>query len=316
MRNVVSISGPALLVALIAACAERPTSTPELRAVTPTDASIGAGQVVQAARGSGHIEQAGELRTFTFSAERRADGSVSGEFQIVARLVDRVVHGRITCMTVFGNSAWLGGVIERDNSGVSTGAQARFRVVDLGQAPGGSPDLLSLLSFTFFPGAAQNYCNAAPSFPPLILTQAGEIIVTQPGSTSFTSSAVIPINLGVFVPCALDGAGEVVLLSGNLHTLFHFTDDGAGGFRVMSEANPQGVSGTGQTSGDKYQGTGVSRSDFNSGSLPFTTSFVNNFRIIGEGTGNNLLVHQTFHLTVNANGDVTAVVDNFSVECR
>jgi hypothetical protein len=27
-------------------------------------------------------------------------------------------------------------------------------------------------------------------------------------------------------------------------------------------------------------------------------------------------VHETFHVTINANGVVTATVDNFSVECK
>lgn len=241
--------------------------------------------------------------------------SVAGEFQLIARQVDRVVHGAITCVTVFGSAAWLGGRIERDNSGVTTGSEAVFRVVDLGQAPSGSPDLLSLVSFAFIPGRAQLYCDRVPFFPPLLVTEEGDITITQPGSMSFTSSAVFPINIGVFIPCALNGAGEVVLLSGDLHALFHFTDDGSGGFHVMSEFNPQGVSGTGLTSGDKYQGTGVTRFDFNAHALPFETTFINNFRIIGEGSGNNLLIHATFHITVNANGEVTAVVTNFSAEC-
>ena len=43
---------------------------------------------------------------------------------------------------------------------------------------------------------------------------------------------------------------------------------------------------------------------------------MNNFRIIGQGPGNNFLVHETFHVTINANGVVTATVDNFSVECK
>jgi hypothetical protein len=43
---------------------------------------------------------------------------------------------------------------------------------------------------------------------------------------------------------------------------------------------------------------------------------VNNFRIIGQGPGNNYLVHEVFHVTINANGEVTAYVDNFSIECK
>jgi hypothetical protein len=69
--------------------------------------------------------------------------------------------------------------------------------------------------------------------------------------------------------------------------------------------------------GDKYQGTGVTQSHTNDhAGLAFETTFVNNFRIIGQESGNNLLVHATVHVTVNANGDMTANVLNTSVECQ
>jgi hypothetical protein len=312
MRYATAVAGIACGFALTA-CADPPPVSPELRRldVAPADA----GQVIQAVHGGAHIEIAGELRTFTFSARKTADGAVTGEFQIIARQVDRITHGRITCMRVLGNAAWLGVVIERDDSGVSTGAEGRFRVVDLGPGGSGPQDLVSLLAFSFAPGFAQAFCNNVPPNPPLNMTQ-GEVVITQPGSSSFSSSVIIPISLQVFVPCAMNGAGEVVFLSGNLHSLFHFTDDGADGFHVMQESNPQGVSGTGLTSGDKYQGTGVTLSHFNTSGIPFNQTFVNNFRIIGQGNDNNFLVHQTFHITVNANGVLTALVDNFSVECR
>ncbi len=45
-------------------------------------------------------------------------------------------------------------------------------------------------------------------------------------------------------------------------------------------------------------------------------SFVNNFRMIGPGPGNNYLEHQNTHITINANGDVTVTHDNFSVDCK
>ena len=158
-------------LALLAACADSPGVAPlEPLAPVARQAALSDAQVVASVRGSAPLEIAGELRTFTFSARQHADGRVAGEFQIIARQVDRVTHGRITCMTVLGRSAWIGGVIERDDSGVSTGAEAQFRVVDLGQAPGGTPDLVSLMAFSFVPGAAQRYCDAIPFFPPLTLT--------------------------------------------------------------------------------------------------------------------------------------------------
>ena len=302
---------PALALAFtLAACAEPSAGPAELR---PNDGTPANAALTQAVQGSAHIEQAGELRTFTFSARRMADGTVTGQFEIIARQVDRVTHGTVTCMTVLGNSAWIGVKIERDNSGVSEGAEGRFRVVDLGS--GQTDDLVSLLAFNFTPGFAQNYCNTLPPNPPLNPAQ-GEVVITQPGSNSFSSSVVVPVNIGVYVPCARDGAGEFVMLSGNLHSLYHFTDDGAGGFHVMSENNPQGVSGTGSITGDKYQATGVTLSHFNTSGLPFNQTYVNNFRIIGQGPDNNYLVHQTYHITVNAKGQLTAMVDNFSVECR
>jgi hypothetical protein len=117
------------------------------------------------------------------------------------------------------------------------------------------------------------------------------------------------------VPCANGGAGEEVALSGTLHDLFHITFDGSGGFHLKFHDNPQGLSGTGLTTGDKYQATGVTQSQF-TGKVGSEETFINNFRIIGQGTGNNFLLHENYHVTVNANGTLTAFVDNFRLECK
>jgi hypothetical protein len=125
------------------------------------------------------------------------------------------------------------------------------------------------------------------------------------------------INLTVFIPCAAGGAGEIVDLAGPLHTLISFTINGnnvSGKFHFQ----PQGISGTGETTGDKYQATGVTQETFKNslqnGQANFT--FVNNFRIIGAGQGNNFLVHETMHITINANGTLTVFHDNFTVDCK
>lgn len=132
---------------------------------------------------------------------------------------------------------------------------------------------------------------------------------------TFTLSQSFPIDIVVFVPCAAGGAGELVELTGNLHDLFHITFDSSGGVHVSVIDSPQGISGTGLTTGTKYQGTGETRDSYN-GMVGFEETFVNNFKIIGQGTGNNFLVHENFHITVNANGTVTSYHDNFSVECK
>jgi hypothetical protein len=125
----------------------------------------------------------------------------------------------------------------------------------------------------------------------------------------------IPIAITVFVPCADGGAGELVALEGDLHVLLTITEND-NHLSIKAHSQPQGISGTGLTTGDSYQGTGVTQDHFTTGLGAEAFTFVNNFRIIGQGPGNNFLVHQTFHVTINANGEITATVDNFSAECK
>jgi hypothetical protein len=136
-------------------------------------------------------------------------------------------------------------------------------------------------------------------------------------ATTVTTSVRIPLPqpFRVFVPCAAGGTGEIVDLSGTLHVLLHTTLDGSGGFHAKTHFQPQGVTGVGLTTGDTYQGTGVNQNQFN-GTVGDESTSVENFRIIGHGPGNNFLVHETLHTTVNAHGVVTAFVSNVSVECK
>jgi hypothetical protein len=80
----------------------------------------------------------------------------------------------------------------------------------------------------------------------------------------------------------------------------------------------QGSDLVGSVTGDVYQATGVAQQNF-SGSFTngqFNFTFVGNFRIIGQGPGNNFLMHEVAHTTINANGDATVMFDNFTVDCK
>ena len=134
-------------------------------------------------------------------------------------------------------------------------------------------------------------------------------------AVAFTDNVSFPINQLVFIPCANGGAGEFVIISGSLHALFHVTFNDAGHATLTSHFNPQGISGVGQSTGSKYRGTGVTRSD-TTARIGFQTTTINNFRIIGQGPGNNFLVHENFHFTINANGSLTAFFDHFNAECK
>jgi len=137
-----------------------------------------------------------------------------------------------------------------------------------------------------------------------------------PGSAGVLVNSAVPFEQLVSVPCADDGSGELVLLTGFLHVLVTATFDANGILHATTHFQPMGVAGTGLTTGDVYRATGITRDEVNGLDVPFETTFVNNFRIIGPGTGNNLLVHEMFHVTVNAVGQVTVLFDRVSTECR
>ena len=65
------------------------------------------------------------------------------------------------------------------------------------------------------------------------------------------------------------------------------------------------------------QGTGGSNGHtmWTISGVPFTDTFVATFRIIGQGSGNNLRVHVRGQFHVNANGEVTVSDFQFSETC-
>ena len=129
-------------------------------------------------------------------------------------------------------------------------------------------------------------------------------------ASTVTTNEKVPLELTVFIPCV----PETVTVTGELHILSHTTVNPDGSFHVVSHFNPQGVSGIGDVTGAKYQGTGVTQTNFNL-NVGQTFTFVNNFRFIGQGPNNNSTIHENVHVTVNANGVVTSTVDNFTAKC-
>jgi hypothetical protein len=142
-------------------------------------------------------------------------------------------------------------------------------------------------------------------------------LMVLPAHAAVQVNDTTTIGLSVFVPCAAGGAGEIVDLAGPLHTLISLTINGnnvSGYFHFQ----PQDIAGVGETTGVKYHATGITeqsfKTAFQNGQANLT--YVNNFRIIGQGPGNNYLVHETLHITINANGAVTVLHDNFTVDCK
>src|SRR5437899_3998519 len=83
------------------------------------------------------------------------------------------------------------------------------------------------------------------------------LVSLQISHAEVITNVSVPVNIPVSIPCAAGGAGELVVLSGDLHVLLRFTMSKSVGGHAAAAFQPQGISGRGQITGAKYQGTGV-----------------------------------------------------------
>jgi hypothetical protein len=152
-------------------------------------------------------------------------------------------------------------------------------------------------------------CAESPTAP---LSDQPSLAVTS------SSHTTLGFNRRVWVPCANDGAGESVALVGSIEVHSQAVEDQQGGVHLVTLVRPSRVIGIGLSSAQTYRGTGgtFEAEGYNYDGYPATYTFVNNFRIIGQGPGNNLLMHMTLHQAVNADGEIVADVDFTSLECR
>ena len=124
------------------------------------------------------------------------------------------------------------------------------------------------------------------------------------GTTSFS----FPINFPV------SACGTTIQLTGSLHSVSTVTENSGGGLLLSFTTNPQGVTGV-DANGVSYQGTGVTTftATFNGAA---TLTFVNNFRLISQGTTPDFIVMEVVHVTLDANGVVTVLFDRPTMTCR
>ena len=119
-----------------------------------------------------------------------------------------------------------------------------------------------------------------------------------------------------FVLAPEEACGEAIHLSGTLLAVFSFTESSSGNVQVGFHFNPQGITGTGLTTGATYHATGVTRGTTTTTAKGgISDTFVNSFKIIGDGSAPNFLETDVIHVTVNANGDVTASVEQSIIRC-
>jgi hypothetical protein len=111
-------------------------------------------------------------------------------------------------------------------------------------------------------------------------------------------------------------SGETVLTQGELHLVVRSSSDGNGGSHFVFNGRVVGRA-IGETSGAEYLiSSGFSTSEYTSGAGALTFTVAQSGVGIGQGTTPNSVFHALTHLTIHANGTVTADVNHFSFECH
>ena len=130
-------------------------------------------------------------------------------------------------------------------------------------------------------------------------------------------SLQIPTQFHAQNPCAGGRFGEIVVFTGNQHLVFGQTTTQGGHVTTTLHWNADDVIGVGQYTGFTYRATGVSADHSVSNvSLPYTDTFINNYHIIGQGQATNMTLHETVHVTIDANGWTTAWVTDYNFDCK
>jgi hypothetical protein len=132
-----------------------------------------------------------------------------------------------------------------------------------------------------------------------------DIAAATPSAQAATST-ILPLHAIRSNDCT----GEQIEIMGTIHLVYNEQPGGG----QIGHFNYQNTSGIGLTSGDIFR---VTSTDLVHLSAPFPSDItaVSTFHLISQGQGDNLLVHVLYHITVNAQGDITTEVMDLTTQC-
>jgi hypothetical protein len=142
-------------------------------------------------------------------------------------------------------------------------------------------------------------------------------LAVAPAQSAVIQLVRVPVDSRLFLPCANDGAGEVVHFTGTILGVSIGTANGAGGFHSGSIEVEQGVQGIGETTGRRYIETFVNLSSSTTGSdgFPLVSTQQLIYRVNSSGPGFDSLIRVRNHTTINALGETTVSFDEATMEC-
>jgi hypothetical protein len=149
---------------------------------------------------------------------------------------------------------------------------------------------------------------------PALFLAAALCLVPATSSAAVIQNVQLPLNVTfVNTPCT----GDTITFTGNIHLVIAMTTDASGGFHLHFDNNVSGVTGVGVPSGTTYHGIGGGWFEVNANPpFPVIATETDVFGLISTGSSSNFVVTVTLHMTVNADGSITAQVMRISITCR
>lgn len=142
---------PSFIIVLALVSCDRSDPLASSPAPAVRAASVSATALIASATGSGNTIVAGELRTFSFTAQVSDDGTAHGTAQVNNRMVNEMFQLDLDCLQVSGNIAVMSGIITRHTDPTAIGLTGVFGVIDNGESRGDPRDEVTQVFF-FRPG--------------------------------------------------------------------------------------------------------------------------------------------------------------------
>jgi len=143
--------------------------------------------------------------------------------------------------------------------------------------------------------------------------------VTTAGPSSHastrTSIVAVPFETNLFVPCANNGSGEDVILSGKRNFVYQIEWD-ENGFTLVYHDNIHQGTGTGLSSGDTFSVSGVTNGTVRGSwvSNQWSGSMVQQLTVVGNNTV--FKVNYKLQLVVTPDGKVSVDTREETVDCN
>ncbi len=148
------------------------------------------------------------------------------------------------------------------------------------------------------------------------LTVAAFALLFSPTSTnaqasSFTSNYTETVSPTTYSGCA----GSDLALEGQIHFVIHVTETPSGQRIVRYHTNFQGVTAVDEL-GQQYRVSSVNNdTTVLEDSELRTFTVVQYFKLVGKGPAANERVRSISHVTINDQGEVTAIFSKFNTDC-